>query len=235
MSSPQPRVCHQCGVKDPKPGHDCKALCSLWGGGPPYGYQGLPETLPGAFRPSSTAVRAKGTEERASRGDQLALQVDQQASQQAIQPHNQTSGGGPVTDPEPHPREGEEIQAPGKIRVPQPSPKPGERRETGELGLRCVSHCSTRPHTHPNKNTDSHPCPECSTFKAQLAQQQIIIASLEKRLAELESSRDDSHPDKRKRPSRIAGTNSNAMDTAPSVPPAQGECASFSPQAEVEG
>ncbi|KAH9363235.1 hypothetical protein HPB48_017802 [Haemaphysalis longicornis] len=31
---PQPntRVCHQCGVKDPKPGHDCKALCSLCGG-----------------------------------------------------------------------------------------------------------------------------------------------------------------------------------------------------------
>ncbi|KAH9378870.1 hypothetical protein HPB48_013439 [Haemaphysalis longicornis] len=106
---PQPntRVCNLCGVKDPKPGHDCKSLCSLCGGAHLTASKGCPKRFREPFR--------NRTKERASRVDQLALQVDQQASQQG-HPASATRPAGTalVTDLEPHPREGEEIQAPGQ-------------------------------------------------------------------------------------------------------------------------
>ncbi|KAH9361554.1 hypothetical protein HPB48_001344 [Haemaphysalis longicornis] len=234
---PQPntRVCHQCGVKDPKPGHDCKALCSLCGGAHLTATKGCPKRFREPFVLRQRQFEQKRTEERASRVNQLALQVDQQASQH----------GHPASQPDQRGRPRDRSRTPSARRRGNSSTrsKSGSRNRTPKTGndekqvsWACVVSPTARrdPTPTPPKNTDSHPCPECSTFKAQLAQQQIIIASLEKRLAELESSRDDSHPDKRKRPSRIAGKNSNAMDTAPSVPPAKGECASFSLQAEVE-
>lgn len=244
---PQPNtpVCHQCGVKDPKPEHDCKALCSLCGGAHLTANKGCPKRFREPFILRQRQFERKRTEERASRVDHLALQADQQASQQghpASQPHQRASQVNHQSQ-RGRPRYRSRTASARRRGNSSTRSKSGSRNRAPKTGndekqvswARVVSPTARRdPTPTPPKNTHSYACQECSTFKAQLAQQQTIIASLQKRLAELESSRYDSLPDKRKRPSRTAGANSNAMDTAPAVPSAQGECASFSPQAEGE-
>lgn len=208
---PHPNIhaCHQCGTRNPSPGHTCVAKCDLCEGPHLTGTKGCPKRFITPYLLRKREYQKRQAEERSSRRDQTTQRGrprDRSSTPQRKQSRNRSSSPS---------RKGS-----------RSSTRPGSQSRSASRSGSSVKQVSWASKVSPAaletqsqfpaliQNTQT-PCTECSQLKAQLAQQTKLIVSLQARLEAIEQAQPNNPSDKRKKPNHKPSTTVTATPPPP--------------------